>query len=153
MDDGTGPQRKHAGRTVTNPMKLSRMIQRVDSTGKPRLVQIMRELEPGLTKREAEKSYDRVTAAINGWMIAYTKDLPVGLHARLLLANCFSLNLCWIRSAKPDVYPNHPALWVQVGDRRGKPGPRAYLRRLRKRAWSQWYSQHRTPGQIPPEGI
>jgi len=46
----------------------------------------MRDLEPGLTRKEAEKAYDLVTAAINGWLRAYTREFPKGLHAKLLLA-------------------------------------------------------------------
>ena len=64
----------------------SRIVRRVDRTGKPELVQIMRDLEPGLTRKEAEKAYDLVTAAINGWLRAYTREFPKGLHAKLLLA-------------------------------------------------------------------
>jgi hypothetical protein len=128
---------KHAGKEVTSRRKLSRIVHRVDTTGKEKLMDIMRTLEPDLTKKAASLAYDRVTAAVNGWIMAYTRDLPHGLHARLLLRDCFSVNLCWIRG-RTGKRANFPALWVQLGDKRGKPGARAQFRRMRLRAWSQF---------------
>lgn len=125
------------GQGTKNRKIAARMVSRVHRTGKPGLIQIMRDLESGLSKAEAARSYDRVTRAINGWLRAHTRDLPKGLHAKLLLANCFSLNLCWMKG-RTGLYAPKPALWVQLGDKRGGPGPRAYMRRMRLKAWAEW---------------
>lgn len=132
-----GMKRFHAGREIVNPRKLRILASSIHRTGKPQLIQIMRDLESGLTVREASKAYDRVTAAINGWIVAVTKDLSKDLHVKLLITNCFSVNCAWFKG-KPGVYPDYPKLWIQVGDRRGKPGPRSQIRRMRMREWSKF---------------
>jgi hypothetical protein len=142
---------KHAGREVVSRRKASRIVNRLDTTGKPRLIEIMRELEPDLTKKAAGQAYDRMTRAINGWINAYTRDLPRGLHARLLLANCFSLNLCWTK-AITGKRPELPQVWVTLGDRYGKPGPRGNLRRLRLRAWAQYFREQDKGKELPGRG-
>jgi hypothetical protein len=129
---------KHAGKEYKHPRKIRRIVTSVDTCTKPRLIEIMRMQYPELNKRQAALAYDQVTSAINGWIRAYTKELPKGLHARLLLTNCFSLNLCWHRG-KPGVYPDYPMLWLQLGDRLGKPGARAQLRALRLREWKRFH--------------
>lgn len=112
--------------------KQSRIVRRVDRTGKPRLIEIMRDLEPGLTRRAAALAYDRVTAAINGWLRGYTRDFPKGIHAKLLLTNCFSVNLCWIDGRHRGAF-DAPALWIQTS---GK--VRANIRRMRLRSFAEW---------------
>jgi hypothetical protein len=134
----------HAGKHVVSRRKAARIVERVDTTGKPRVIEIMRELEPDLTKKAAGEAYDRVTRAINGWVNAYTRDLPRGLHARLLLTNCFSVNLCWTRSV-PGKRPELPQVWVTLGDRYGRPGPRGNMRRMRLRAWARFYEDQGRP--------
>ena len=110
----------------------SRIVKRVDRTGKPRIVQIMRELNPELSRKAAEHAYDLVTMAINGWLRAYTRDFPFGLHAKLLLTDCFSVNICWIDGEHRGSF-NFPAIWIQTS---GK--VRASIRRMRLRSYSEW---------------
>ena len=124
--------------------KRSRIVTRVHRTGKPELVQIMRDLNPGLTRREAERDYDRVTAAINGWLRAFTRDFPKGIHAKLLLANCFSVNICWIDGRHRGAF-DAPALWVQTS---GK--VRSNLRRLRLRSFSEWKARRQGGTNLTP---
>jgi hypothetical protein len=129
------------------PKPERRIVHTRDTITKGRLIDIMCELEPELTKVAAAKAYDRVTAAINGWIMSASRALPKGLHARLRLANCFSVNLCWLKG-KPDKYPDYPSAWMTLGDRGpGRPGPRGYLRRLRYDEWKRW---NRTRMTFPP---
>jgi hypothetical protein len=130
---------RHAGQEVKNKRKLARIISRVDSTTKGKLIDIMRTLEQDLSRKSAAQAYDMVTRAINAWLYAYSIDLPKGLHAKLLLANCFSINLCWKRG-RTGHYPDYPYMWIGINDRLGKPGPRAFLWRLRLREWSRFKS-------------
>jgi len=115
-----------------NRKKLSHIVKRVDRTGKPRLIEIMRELEPGLTRQAAALAYDRVTAAINGWLRAYTRDFPKGLHGKLLLTNCFSVNICWIDGQHRGAF-DAAALWIQTSGE-----VRANIRHMRLRSYSEW---------------
>lgn len=134
--------RMHAGKQVTSKRKLRRIIDRVDTVTKPRLIAIMQELEPDLKRKDAELAYDRVTAAINGWINSYTRDLPKGLHAKLLLANCFSVNLCWIKG-RPGRKADFPGVWITITDRLGRNGPRGNLRKLRVAEYNRWVAAGR----------
>lgn len=115
------------------PHRRWRVAKKRETTGKPELIAIMQELEAGLTKTEAARSYDRVTRAINGWLLSRTKRLHKDLHSRLRLTSCFSLNMGWLRGTHPDRFPDWPAMWVSLGRR-----ARADLRGQRYAEYYAW---------------
>jgi hypothetical protein len=81
---------------VQNRKKLKRIVTRLYRTGKPGLIEIMMDFNPGLRRKDAESAYDLVTAAINGWLRALTRELPKGLHAKLLLTD-WKIVVCFFR--------------------------------------------------------
>jgi len=116
---------------VKVPNRRRRTVYRRDTVDKRMLLDIMRDLEPGLTKPEASKAYDIVTRAINAWLQARTRVAPPGVHSRLLLSNCFSINICWLKG-KPDAYPSWPAVWVGL--------PRYARDALRRQRYAEYYA-------------
>lgn len=117
------------------PRVRRRIVNRVDTVTKEKLLQIMQELEPGITRKACAQAYDRVTAAINGWLIAMTRELPRGVHARLLLANCISVNLCWVKG-KPGTWADYPTWWLGLTAK-----ARAALHRQRAQEYHRWVAQ------------
>jgi hypothetical protein len=135
------------GHEVKNPRILRRMVSSIHKTGKEELVQIIQDIYPGTTKKEARQAYDMVTSAINGWMIAFTKDLPKGMHAKLLLRDCFSVNLCWMKG-KQDVYPDYPKIWVIANDTAAR-----NFRRMRMREFALMHQKGQLRGALRHETI
>lgn len=114
------------------PHTKRRMTYRRDTTDQRKLLRIMQELEPGMTNRKAAEAYRVVTQAVNGWIVAHTKDMPKGIHSRLLVADCFSVNVCWMRGV-PGKYPPWPTVWI------GLPGKvRSSIHKQRCSEWHAW---------------
>ena len=117
-------------------MRIPRLKRRLathrDIIGKTRTLQVMRELEPGLTHKEASRAYDMVTRALNGILRAYARDLPKDTHLALRVADCFSVNLCWIKGYE-QMYSDFPTIWISAGDR-----IRNQISRLRCQEYRAW---------------
>jgi hypothetical protein len=114
------------------PKLRYRLNERVETIGKAKLVQVMRELEPDKEKKCLEQAYDSITRALNGLLNAYARDLPRGTHLRIRLNDCVSINLCWM-TGKPGAYAPYPNLWVRPGN-----ALRSRLEALRIAAYKQW---------------
>jgi hypothetical protein len=133
------------------PPKRCRIVTHRRTTTKAMLIKIMQELEPGLKAVDGARAYDRVTAAINGWLMANTRSLPKGLHARLLLANCMSVNLCWLRG-KAGRWADYPTWWMTLMDRKYSPGPRRYIHRQRCAEYNRWLAGPDSRETSPKQG-
>jgi len=114
------------------PKKRRRIVDKRETTTKRRIIAIMCELEPGLTKTEAAKAYDRVTAAVNGWMLASARHLPKGIQFKLVLADACTINMCWLKGI-PGVYADWPVVWI------GLPAKaRRWLQQQRAKEHNDW---------------
>ena len=117
-----------------------RIVNRQETIGKARLLEIMREMEPGLTVRQASASYDRLTRAINGLMNAYARALPKGIHVRIRLQDCCTINLCWI-AGKSGQWADRPRAWLSLGAR-----VRGRLQDLKIAEHKRWKARQNPPG-------
>jgi hypothetical protein len=93
--------------------KRRKLDSHLDTTFKVDMVSIMLETGRCGTKREAIRAYDAVTAALNGWLMVWTKRLPIGTHAKVFLHNAFSVNLCWIEGKEK----RYPKVWITLTDK------------------------------------
>ncbi len=85
---------------------------------KPQIVELMLESGRLKTRKDAERAYDAITFAINAWSRAWTKALPKGMHARFLMKDALSINLCWVSGEGR--YADYPRFWVSLNQRSRK---------------------------------
>jgi len=84
------------------------------------------------TKKEAARAYDAVTQAINGWIMAHARTVPKGLHMKLLLTSCLTLNMCWI-DRSPHGRADILACWHTITQ-----AARKAIRKRRAREYYEW---------------
>jgi hypothetical protein len=122
-----------------------RIVTKVYRTGKPELIEMMMDLETVGSKREAALAYDAVTQAINGWLMAHSRTIPKGLHMKLTLTSCLTVNLCWIdRSQRPG--PDILACWLALTR-----GAKVAIRQRRAKEYYVWKAKQQPHLQNPTE--